>query len=512
MFFWKQKSRDTTQPKGSDSLSPSLAANLQKLQSEIFANDETIVYRRFKTKKPRALDCALVYADNMVKHEYLSLSVLRPMMQAEVPGSVRGRQLAHYFAEQVIYSDDSQFAGSYSDIGDRIMEGVAVILVDGCSLGIVVDAKGWAKRAVTEPPTESVVRGPRQGFSEDLGVNISMVRLKIASPHFKTRFLSVGTQSKTRVAIMYLENVTSMALVEEVQRRIEQIKIDAVLDSGYIQELIQDAPFSPFPTIGQTERPDVVAAKILEGRVAVLVDGSPFALTMPYLLVEAFQANEDYYNHWIIASFHRLVRYISFFITTSTPALYIALISYHPQLIPTNLVVSIAAARKNTPFPGIVEVVGMGLVFEILREGGVRLPRPIGQAISIVGAIVLGDAAVSASLISAPMIIVVGITGVAGFVVPTLNDISVLMRLFFVLLAAALGLYGFVLGAIAIGLLLSSMESFGVPYLSTMTTLVPQDVKDTLLRVPWWQMVLRPRFIAAKDRQRLTRSDGSKAT
>lgn len=503
MFFWQRTKKKGPDPRGLDRLSSSLETNLHWLQTDLFASDETIVYRRIKTSGPKPRDCVLVYADNMVKHEYLSQFVLRPLLKAELPKGLRGEELARYLAEQVIEADSSECITGYSQIGDKIMGGVGVLLVDGCPLGLVVDAQGWAKRTVTEPPSESVVRGPRLGFSEDLGVNISLVRLQIASPNFKTRFVQVGEQTKTRVAILYLDNVTSLDLVDEVQRRIEEITIDAVLDSGYIQEYIRDAPYSPFPTIGHTERPDVAAAKILEGRVAVLVDGSPFALTMPYLLVEAFQANEDYYNHWMVASFHRLIRYISFFITTSTPALYIALISYHPQLIPTNLVVSISAARKNVPFPGIVEVIIMGLIFEILREGGVRLPRPIGQAVSIVGAIVLGEAAVSASLVSAPMIIVVGLTGVAGFVNPWLIDIAVLFRLLFVVLASVLGLYGYVLGVIAVVLLLSSMESFGVPYLSTMTTLVPQDIKDTLLRVPWWQMTLRPRYLASKDRQRL---------
>ena len=503
MFFWKHTKKGEPQPRGLDDISPSLRTNLHWLKEDIFVHDQTIAYRGFKTSDPHPRECVLIYADNMVKHEYLSQFVLRPMMRSSLPKHLRGEELAHYAAERILESDGAEFITRYSEIGDKLMDGVGVILIDGCPVAVVVDAQGWAKRAVTEPPSESVVRGPRQGFSEDLGVNISLVRLRLSSPNFKTRFLHVGTQSKTRVAILYLDNVTSMELVEEVERRIKAIDIDAVLDSGYIQELIQDSPYSPFPTIGQTERPDVVAAKVLEGRVAVLVDGSPFALTMPYLLVEAFQANEDYYNHWITATFHRLVRYISFFVTTATPAIYIALISYHPQLIPTNLVISISAARKNVPFPGIVEVIAMGLVFEILREGGVRLPRPIGQAISIVGAIVLGDAAVSASLVSAPMIIVVGLTGVAGFVVPSLNDLAVLIRLSLVLLAAALGLYGFVFVVIAFLLLLSSMESFGVPYLSTMTTLVPQDLKDTVVRVPWWQMVLRPRYLASKDRQRL---------
>ncbi len=510
MFFWQKTKKNAPQPRGLDDLNPSLEINLHWLKADILASDETIVYRRFKTSGAKARDCVLVYADNMVKHEFLSQFVLRPMMQSSPPKHLRGEELIRYLSANVIESDGSELVARYGEIGDKIMNGVAVLLVDGCPLGIAVDAKGWPKRAVTEPPSESVVRGPRTGFSEDLGVNISLVRLKLSSPNFKTRFLYVGTQTKTKVAILYLDNVTSLDLVEEVARRIDAIEIDAVLDSGYIQEMIRDAPYSPFPTIGHTERPDVAAAKILEGRVAVLVDGSPFALTVPYLLVEAFQVNEDYYNQWMVGSFHRLIRYISFFITTSTPAIYIALISYHPQLIPTNLVVSISASRKNVPFPGIVEAILMGLVFEILREGGVRLPRPIGQAISIVGAIVLGEAAVSASLVSAPMIIVVGVTGVAGFVNPALNDIAVLIRLVFVFLAAGLGLYGYVFGTIAIVLLLSSMESFGVPYLSTMTTIRPQDIKDTVVRVPWWQMRLRPRYLATKDRQRLQRRTGSK--
>jgi len=355
-----------------------------------------------------------------------------------------------------------------------------------------------------------VVRGPRQGFTEDLGGNVALVQRRITNPAFKTKFMTVGTQSNTKVAVVYVDSVASQALVDEVIDRIEKIEIDAVLDSGYIQELIQDSPYSPMPTIGHTERPDIVAGKILEGRVAVLVDGSPFALTMPYLFVEAFQSNEDYYNHWVPATFHRIVRYISFFITTSTPALYLALISYHPQLIPTNLVISIAASRQNVPFPGIVEVVAMGLVFEILREGGVRLPRPVGQAISIVGAIVLGDAAVSASLVSAPMIIVVGITAVAGFVISPLYNTAVLMRLFLVLTSSILGFYGFVLGVMAIVIHLASIKSFGVPYLTSMTEFLGQNVKDAMVRVPWWRMNLRPKYVAAQDRKRLQSAPGRK--
>ena len=502
MFFWKRVKKEENK-KGLYNLSTSLEINVHWFKTDILGHDDTIVYRNFKTKGPKERNCVLIYASNMVKHEFLSDYIVKPLMSCTLPKHLTGESLATFLMERVLHSDGVNLADQYLRLAEKILSGSGVVLIDGCNMGIVVHAPGYETRPVEEPPSENVVRGPRQGFAEDLGVNISLVRRRIINPKFKTKFVTVGVQTQTKVAICYVDGVAAQSLVDEVQDRIEKIDIDGVLDSGYIQEFIQDSPFSPLPTIGQTERPDIVSARLLEGRVAVLVDGSPFALTMPYLLVEAFQANEDYYNHWIAATFHRIIRYVSFFITTSTPAIYLALVSYHPQLIPTNLVTSIAAARQNVPFPAIVEVVAMGLVFEILREGGVRLPRPVGQAISIVGAIVLGDAAVSASLVSAPMIIVVGITGVAGFVVSLLYDVAVLIRLWFVLMASVMGLYGYVLALMAVILLLASMESFGVPYLSTMTTFQPQDVKDTVIRVPWWQMALRPRYLASRDRERL---------
>lgn len=508
MFFWKRGKQGERTSKGLDVLSTSLKTNLHWFKQDLFANDDTIVYRHFKTSEPWPRECVLIYASNMVKHEFLSDYIVKPMMEDCLPKHLRGEAIAAYLSKQVIHSDGVYLSNRYDQLGEKVLGGSGVVLVEGCSVGIVVEAQGYETRPVEEPPSENVVRGPRQGFAEDLGVNISLVRRRIINLQFKVKFMTVGEQTKTKVALLYVDGIASQALLDEVEDRIGQIEIDGVLDSGYIQEFIQDSPFVPLPTIGQTERPDIVAARLLEGRVAVLVDGSPFALTMPYLFVEAFQANEDYYNHWIGATFHRIIRYIGFLLTTSTPAVYLALVSYHPELIPTNLVISIAAARKGVPFPAIVEVVAMGLVFEILREGGIRLPKQVGQAISIIGAIVLGDAAVSARLVSAPMIIMVGITAVAGFVVPGIYEGAVLTRLLFVVLASLLGLYGYVLGVIAFVLLLASMESFGVPYLSTMTTFTPQDIKDTVVRVPWWKMALRPRYMATKDRKRLKSEAG----
>jgi len=510
MFFWRRAQENQQKKRDADRLSTSLETNVQWLKSNLFADDDTIVYRHFTTKGPFPRKCVLIHADNMTKHEFLSEYLVRPLMTNALPRELHGPGLVQHVVEQVIQSDGATVFTSYNKLAEKVLAGSGAVLVEGCSLGISVDAQGWDKRTVTEPQSESVVRGPRQGFTEELGVNIALVRRKILNPDLKVKMMDVGERTKTKVAVLYLEGVASQELVDEVFQRLERIDTDAILESGYIEEFIRDSPNCPFPTIGHTERPDRVAGQVLEGRVAVLVDGTPFALTMPLLFVEVFQADEDYFHHWTAASFHRLLRYISFFLTTSTPGLYLALVTHHPQLIPMNLAISIASARKSVPFPAMVEVIAMGLVFEVLREGGVRLPKPVGQAISIVGAIVLGEAAVGASLVSAPMIIVVGVTGVAGFVVSQLNDTAVLLRILLVFTSSVLGLYGFLFGMIGIVLQLASMESFGVPYLSSLTSLTFQGSKDTIVRLPWWKMIMRPRHLAPDNRKRLQSQSRSK--
>ncbi|NLJ81350.1 MAG: spore germination protein [Firmicutes bacterium] len=504
MFFWRKRGREQKRKaeKGVSTLVKALEENLNRFQNEVLKDDDFIIYRRFSTPEPAHFTCALIYADNMVEHCFLSDSVIRPLMRHPLP-KLKGRDLIKYISHHVIYGHDVDVDDRVNNLAQEIVSGAAVVLVDGCSAAIIVDAQGWEKRAVSEPVSESVVRGPRVGFTEDVGAGAALLRRKLKSPGLKMKCLEVGERTKTKVVLAYLEDVADPGLVAEVRGRIEQIKIDGILESGYIEELIGDSVKTTLPTVGNTERPDVVAAKLLEGRVAVLVDGTPFALTMPYLFMEAFQANEDYFKHWIGASFSRFLRYLSFFLTTSIPALYLSLITFHPRLIPTELVLSISASQKDVPFPAAVEVVVLGLMFEILREGGVRLPQPIGQSISIVGAIVLGEAAVMAHLVSAPMIIVIAITGISGFVIPTLHNTTVFLRLFFVLLASVLGLYGFLLGFIALLIHLSSLHSFGIPYLTSLSSFTSQDFKDTLIRGPWWRMFWRPRRIGAGDRVRL---------
>lgn len=510
MFFWKRKRKNQQSNANHEYLSKDLRKNIAHFKCTLFKDDEAIVYREFQTQGPDVRDCVIICADNMINHEFISEFVLRPLMLHAIPKKLAGDPLIEHIESKIIHSDRIEIYNKYNDLADALYNGASIILINGCNKAITVEAEGWKTRGISEPISETVIRGPRQGFVEELAVNVALIRRKFKSTDFKVKFLNVGTQTRTRVAVVYLESVASNELVQEVIRRINLIEIDGVLESGYIEEFIQDSPSTLLPTIGNTERPDVVAGRILEGRVAVLVDGTPFALTMPYLFLEAFQANEDYYNHWIPASFHRILRYICFAITTITPALYFSLSSYDPQLLPTRLVLAIAASRKMVPFPALVEILAMGLVFEILREGGLRLPQPVGEAMSIVGAIVLGDAAVSANLVSAPMIVVVAITGVSGFVISDLYDTAVIVRLILVLVASIFGLYGVLLGTMSMVLQLSSMHSFGVPYLSSLTSFAPQSMKDTVIRVPWQFMRLRPRYIAFKNRKRLQKGPGGK--
>lgn len=502
MFFWNRLTGQAEQSRR-EVLKNSLQENLRRFKEDYFHNVETVMYREFRTAPPRARDCALIYMDNMVKHESASDYILRPMMNTGLPPRLRGKELAEHVIKTIVLADGVNTQSGHGELAEAILSGTVVILIDNCDVGITIDAKGWEQRGVTEPPSENVVRGPRAGFTEDLGVGLALLRRKIKCPSLKVKYLEVGTETRTKVAVTYLQDVANEELVDEVLGRIEEIEIDGILDSGYIEELIRDAPYSPFPTMGNTERPDVVAAKILEGRVAILVDGTPFALTAPHFFMENFQANEDYYKNWLAASFQRILRYICFFLTTSVPALYLALVTYHPQLIPTELVLSISASRKAVPFPAIVEIVAMGLMFEILREAGIRLPQPVGDAVSIVGAVVLGEAAVVANLVSAPMIIVVGITGIAGFATPMLHGPTILIRFTFVLLASILGLYGYLFGLVGLLIHLATIHSFGAPYLTGYTSFRPQEAKDTAIRAPWWWMLLRPKFLASRNRVRL---------
>ncbi len=486
-------------------LSKSIEKNLEIFQQKIFHDDDVIRYRRF-TLGNTQIKCGIIFIDSMIDKDYLGENVISPLTRCKSE-SIHLREI-YPSIENIIAVESLRISKGLEQMIEGILYGDALLLIDGTDLGMILSVKGWEYRSISEPTSESVVRGSREGFTESIIINISLLRRKIQDSRLKFKMQELGRRTKTKIAICYIEDLVSPQILQEVFERINKIDIDGILESGYIEELIKDSPLSPFKTVGHTERPDILAGKILEGRVGILCDGTPFVLTVPFIFMEGFQSNEDYYRNWALASLDRMLRYVGFFITTSTPAIYLSLITYHQEMIPTPLLLSISAAREGIPFPTIFELIVLGLVFEILREGGVRLPSPIGQALSIVGAIVLGDAAVTANFVSAPMIIVIALTGISSFVIPQFLGVVILIRLAFVLFASVLGLYGFVFAVIGLFIHLMSIRSFGIPYMTELSSYKLEDVKDTVIRAPWWWMQRRPKLITKKNRPKRKRIEG----
>ncbi|MEC0228992.1 spore germination protein [Paenibacillus alba] len=393
---------------------------------------------------------------------------------------------------------------TFEDICQSMLCGATIIFMNGYSLALSVNTGGGEQRSVEEPTTQSVVRGPRDGFTESIGTNISLIRKRIKSPNLWLETISIGRVTQTSVSIMHIHGIANDKIVEEVRLRLHRIDIDGILESGNIEELIQDETFTPFPTIYNTERPDVIASGLLEGRVAIFVDGTPFVLEAPALFVQFFQSAEDYYQRAEFATLIRILRYICFFISLMAPSFYIAVTTFHQELVPSSLLFNLAAQREGIPFPAFVEALLMEVTFEILREAGVRLPKTVGQAVSIVGALVIGQGAVDAGLVSPAMVIVVAITAISNFVIPAFSmGIPIrILRFILMIFAATFGLFGITVGLIGMVQHLCSLRSFGVPYMSPMAPFVLADQKDTILRLPQWGLFSRPRFISPKNQIR----------
>ncbi|TGE39358.1 spore germination protein [Desulfosporosinus fructosivorans] len=447
---------------------------------------------------------ALFFLKGMTDYNTIHESIMKPLLY---DNRLMDKELSlgntmERVKKTMIFAGDVQQTPVVDQIIEACLSGKTILLMNGLAEALVIGSEGGASRGIEEPQTDSVVRGPREGFTERLLVNITLVRRKIKNQNFTAEAMTIGRQTKTTVCLAYLKGIVNPRLIEEIRHRLELIQTDAILESGYIEQFIEDAPLSFFSTVGNSERPDVVAAKILEGRAAILVDGSPFALTVPMVFIESFQSAEDYYSRPYLASLIRIIRFLAYSISVLSPAAYVALTSFHQELIPTPLLFTMISAQKEVPFPAVIEAVIMGVIFEILREAGIRLPKAVGQAISIVGAIVIGEAAVSAGLIGQPMVIVVGLTALAGFVVPAQIDSGSLIRLILVILAGLMGGFGLMIGLLVVIVHLASLRSFGTPYLSPLAPLTFSDLKDVFIRAPLWAMLTRPRTIGWHNWQR----------
>ncbi|HHW11959.1 MAG TPA: spore germination protein [Firmicutes bacterium] len=483
-------------------LSPSLEANLTAFFQELGKSPDLIVRRLTLGPRPGRTG-ALLFIDGLVDPQVVNRDVLLPLLNdgnwEKGPGEI---DLLAYLAENLLAVGEIQRETNFRQTVQALLTGNTILLVDGRGEALVLSTKGWEKRAIREPEAEQIILGPHEGFTENLRTNTALLRRKIATAGLHIEELKLGQRTQTTVAIAYLKGVVNQKLVEEVRTRLKRINIDSILDANYLHEFITDAPYSLFPTIASTERPDVAAAKLLEGRVAIFVDGTPVVTTVPALFVEFFQSPDDYNFPYQYATMVRWFRYLSFSIAVLAPAFFVALGSYHQELIPTPLLLTLTTATEGTPFPLVVEMVMMGLVFEILREAGVRLARPFGQTISIVGALVIGEAAVTAGLVGAPTIIVIALTAITTFVVPGLLGPGIYLRLIYTILAGVLGAYGILTGVLFTLLHLAALRSFGVPYMAPLMPVIPADLKDVLVRAPVWALWTRPRLIGWPQPQR----------
>lgn len=493
----KSKHKKTSQPientphssSNLPTISKDLNENLMAIKT-IFDNASDLIIREFKIGTEQQVNAFAVMIGGLINEESVNESLIKPLMSLN--RDISKESVVKVVKESALFVASIQESQKLDDAVTGILSGDTALFIDGADSALLASIRGWEARGVEEPKTESVVRGPREGFVESLGTNTALLRRKIKNSQLKFEKMTVGKQTKTDVCIVYINGIANEKIVQEVKDRISRIDTDSVLESGYIEEFIEDAPYSLFPTVGNSEKPDIVSAKLLEGRIAVLTDGTPFVLTVPYLFIEAFQNSEDYYARPYLATVIRWLRWLAFFISTFLPALYVAVTTFHPELLPTSLLISIASAQEGIPFPTIVEALLMQVAYEILREAGLRLPKAVGQAVSIVGALVIGEAAVSAGLVGTPMVVVVALTGISSFVVPALTDVTTVSRFVLLILAGFAGLYGVMLGFVGFITHQLSLRSYGVPYMSPLAPLSVSDLKDVFIRAPWWAMTTRP--------------------
>jgi len=498
----REQSMDTLKDRN---LTASLDENLQTMK-EILGHSSDFVVREFQISQD-GVNAAIMFIDGLANSTLIDQFILKALM-IDTGKEIDANHIIQYIEKQHIPINEVAESGQLHKTVGAVLAGDTVLFVEGSEKALFLNTKGWEKRGIEEPRTESVVRGPRSGFSESLRTNTSQIRIQLKDPSLVVKNMVIGKRGNTNVAVIYIKDLANPQLIEEVESRLKAINVDAVIDSGYIEQLIEDHHWSPFPTIQNTERPDKVSANLLEGRVVILSDGSPFALIAPAVFTQFYQSPEDYYERFLIATLVRFIRILSMFFAILLPSLYIAFSSFHPEMIPSRLEIAMAAGRSTVPFPSIIEALLMELTMEILREASVRLPGPIGQTIGIVGALVVGQAAVEAGIVSPIMVIVVALTTIGSFASPSYSAAIALRMLRFPMMVAAgaFGLYGIMLFLILIIIHLCSLESFGVPYMTPITPYNRQDNRDTFVRFPLFQLKRRPSFLNPQFQYRAVRN------
>jgi spore germination protein KA len=488
-------------------ISRSLMENEKKVK-EILGESSDVIIRHFVIPAFNNCRAFILLIDGLIDTKEIDDIILRPLMansQFQMQknfiysaGPIRAIKEAGILATSVKEVQD------WNKLFDAVLSGETILFIESCDTAIDISTRGWETRAVSEPVTESEVRAPRDGFIESIRTNTALMRRRIRDYSLRLDSMKIGVRTKTDVVIAYIDNLADKNILKELKSRIDRIDIDSILESGYIEEFIEDSPFSLFPTIEHTERPDKAAAAVLEGKIVIMIDNTPFVLIIPTTFWRFIQAPGDYYERTFVATFLRIIRAVALLLSLTLSSLYIMLVSFHQEMLPTPLALRMAAGREGVPFPAIMEVLFMETMFEIIKEAGLRMPKPVGQAVSIVGALVIGDAAVNAGLVSPTLLVIVAMSGISSFAIPSYSvTISFrLLRFGLIFLTGFLGILGFLGGTITIMLHLLSLRSFGAPFLAPISPIRKSGLKDLILRAPWWSMNKRPLAAHPQDENR----------
>lgn len=467
--------------------------NFEKISKDLNENEKTIrehlgssqdvVLSKFQISLPDgdALNAILVSIDGLVNEETKRNNIIQPLIEPPIQTDSKD-DLKSIKARLSV--KNANIERNLIEATRNILKARAFLMIDGFSEGILISIEGFEFRSIEEPESERTVRGSREGLIETTSVNLSLIRRRVAHPSLRFETLEIGEFSQTDITIAYVKDIAEPTLINRLRKRLHEIKVDNINSSGEVEQLIEDHPYSIFPTIGNTERSDKVAALLMEGRVFVFVNGDPGSLFVPSQFVENIKNIEDYSSRPYYVSFIRLLRFFAFFISIILPAFYISVVNFNKALIPSDLIVPLTVARESVPFPLALEITIMIVMFEVVREAGVRLPQQIGTAVSIVGPLILGEVAVSSSLVGAPTIIIVSISYIASFVITPIADVTALLRLILFIASGFFGSFGLIVVLLAVFTHMVSLTSLGVPYMSPFSPLHFRDWKDALIRLP----------------------------
>lgn len=503
MGIWKRKSnkeakpqdaaaqssgKNTSQDNGGDTKQLPIPGDIAECEAQlkkVFGKSDDILIQRFETRKSEAL---LFYVDGLINKDLIDRDIIAPLKSEDFDGNVEYAVKSPYTVKE-----------DFREAIDEVLSGCTALIYKNSKKAMIIEFRQWDKRSVDTPESEAVVRGPKEGFVESLRTNTALLRRKIKTPKLIIETSVLGRQTNTNIALAYVEGIVNTEVLETLKQRLSEIDTDAILESGYIEQFIEQKPFSLLSSFGITQKPDVLAARILEGRIGILCDGTPHVLTVPHLFIENLQSSEDYYSRTLFGVLMRLIRIFALFVSIFLPGLFLAVATYHHEMIPSVFLATIISNIEKTPLPLGAEILFLTLMFELLRESGTRMPKAIGSAISIVGALIIGEAAVNAGIVSAPVVIVVALTAVCSFILPSLNEFMTFYRFFMLFAGGTMGLIGIASLTLILLAQIASSNSFGGSYLSALSK---GDLKDNPLRFPLWSMKMRPPSIVGKNKRR----------